>query len=53
MAQTPPGNGTAANRAVHRKIWLLGQPLLRDYLDFVTEDTVDGASADLATVANE
>jgi hypothetical protein len=53
MEQIPPGNGTAADRTVHKKIWLLGQPLLRHYLDFVTEDTVDGATADLAALANE
>jgi hypothetical protein len=27
MEQTLPGNGMATDRAVHKKIWLLGQPL--------------------------
>ena len=53
MEPTTPGNGMATGRVIHKKIWLLGQPLLRDYLDFVTEDTVDGATADPAVLANE
>ncbi|TNC52094.1 hypothetical protein FHG66_03960 [Rubellimicrobium rubrum] len=39
-------DGEAARGAVRDELWLLGQPPLRDYLDFVRRLVVDGASLD-------
>ncbi len=36
--------------AVQEEIWLLGQPPLRHYLDFVVDRVVDGANADIAAL---
>jgi hypothetical protein len=37
----------------YEEIWLLGQPPLSRYLEFVAEDVVDGASADRAALTDE
>src|SRR5918999_5542773 len=40
-----PGTG------VEEELWLLGQPPLKDYLDFVDDHVVDGAAADRPALA--
>jgi hypothetical protein len=58
------GGGTDATRAQtegrggdpsvrHEEIWLLGQPPLSRYLDFVAEDVVDGEHANRAALIDE
>ena len=44
-AETKPG--------CEDELWLLGQPTLRDYLEFVKDTVVGGASADPAALAGE
>src|SRR5919204_4770082 len=39
--------------AAEEELWLLGQPPLRDYLDFVERQVVDGESADRAALGDE
>lgn len=43
----------AARGAVRDELWLLGQPPLRDYLDFVRRLVVDGASLDPRALTDE
>lgn len=43
----------ATASAVQRRVRLLGQPHLTDYIDFVREKTVDGAHADVRALADE
>ncbi len=54
MEQAHPGisPGKSDNFA-NEEIWLLGQPLLRDYLRFVEESVVDGNKANPAVLIDE
>ena len=53
--QERPENHTSAGHSCtsYEEIWLLGQPPLSRYLEFVTDDVVDGASADRAALTGE
>lgn len=42
-----------SNPTSHEEIWLLGQPLLRDYLHFVEESVIDGAKVNRAQLTDE
>jgi hypothetical protein len=42
-----------ADQTLHEEIWLLGQPLLRNYLDFVQESVVGGADMNRAALTDE
>lgn len=42
-----------AETALRRRVRLLGQPQLEDYLDFVREKTVDGAGASVRALVDE
>ncbi len=46
--QRQPQLDSGARDAVQEEIWLLGQPPLRHYLDYVVDMAVDGEAADLA-----
>lgn len=48
-----PARLSAAASAVRRRVRLLGQPHLEDYIDFVQEKTVDGATANVRALADE
>jgi hypothetical protein len=41
------------SRTRYEEIWLLGQPPLSRYLEFVMDDVVEGASADRAALTGE
>jgi hypothetical protein len=47
------GNGPAENGAVDEEIWLLGQPPLTQYLDFIKDSVVGGADANPAELTAE
>ena len=53
--QKRPESQAAAghSRTRYEEIWLLGQPPLSRYLEFVTDDVVDGGSADRAALTSE
>lgn len=53
MGQKQPGSGPEEDTTADEEIWLLGQPLLRHYLDFVTDVGVDGATADPIALTDE
>ncbi len=54
MAQKQPENGSTEDKADYEEeIWLLGQPPLRKYLDFVEDMVVGGATANPAALADE
>lgn len=54
MEQRYPGPRVEnTEHASHEEIWLLGQPLLRSYLDFVHESVVDGHSMNRAQLTDE
>ncbi len=42
-----------ADKIPHEEIWLLGQPLLRNYLDFVQESVVGGAQMNRVALTDE
>ncbi len=46
-------NHVNRNRPIDEEIWLLGQPLLRNYLDFVRDHVVGGATESRAALADE
>lgn len=48
-----PDNVAGAQVAASELIWLLGQPHLSDFLDFVANKVVDGARADPRALAEE
>jgi hypothetical protein len=52
-----PGAGRAqvplADSGRGEEIWLLGQPALTDYLDYVRKTTIDGASVDKTALVDE
>ena len=48
-----PGNGSAPRGAVDTEVWLLGQPQLWEYLEFVKDSAVDGADANKADLTAE
>lgn len=52
MNEQRPGDG-GKDESTYEEIWLLGQPPLGDYLDFVRDTGVDGANADPAALADE
>lgn len=47
------GNGSTSGSAPHEETWLLGQPSLWEYLEFVRESVVDGADIDPAKATAE
>ena len=53
--QERPENHTSAGHSCtsYEEIWLLGQPPLSRYLEFVTDDVVGGAEADRAALTGE
>lgn len=53
MEQQQPWPRFSEAQAVSEELWLLGQPRLRDYLDFVEDTVVDGATADRVVLTNE
>lgn len=48
-----PSKGPAQTQATDEEVWLLGQPLLRHYLDFVKDTVVGGDRAHPAALADE
>lgn len=54
MAHKQPENESTEDKAAHEEeIWLLGQPSLRKYLDFVEDMAVGGATVNPAVLAEE
>lgn len=54
MQQTRARGAPSDEQAVHEEeFWLLGQPALREYLDFVKHHVVGGETADPASLADE
>jgi hypothetical protein len=53
MGQKQPWSGPEGDKTAHEEMWLLGQPLLRHYLDFVRDVVVDGTTADPAALTDE
>lgn len=48
-----PGRASEGNVASHEMLWLLGQPHLADYLDFVKHEVVGGAALRPQILADE
>lgn len=54
MQQGEPWREPEGERAVcDEEVWLLGQPALRDYLEFVRDTALEGESTDPAALADE
>lgn len=54
MNHKPLANSTNDRHdEVYEEVWLLGQPPLRDYLDFIREKVIGGATADFAALTDE
>ena len=54
MRDKEPESGRQQEKAgCEEEIWLLGQPTLRNYIEFVQDTVVDGATANPAVLTNE
>ena len=55
VEKKPPASQASGGRSSTRyeEIWLLGQPTLSRYLEFIDEDVVDGANANRAALTAE